>query len=74
MKANGIPFSPGAQKISKGIYEKRYHPYLYRLGQRRYAGHGKLNFRTATEAFTYAVDWALRAEQFLIAKKAEHVN
>jgi hypothetical protein len=59
-----IPFQPGSQKVI-AHYEKSYHPFLYRLGRRRYAKHGRLYFKTATDALTYAIRWAARSESWM---------
>jgi len=67
-----IPFQHGSQKT--GVYEKYYHPYLYRLGQRRYAGHGRTAFRTATAAQDYARRWAERADRFIPVKESGNVS
>lgn len=61
-----IPFQPGSQKVTvRG--EKRYCPYLYRMGQRRYSGRGRGYFRTVSAALTYASQWADRVTHFLAA-------
>jgi hypothetical protein len=68
-----IPFIPGSQKvIVRG--EKRYCPYLYRMGQRRYSGQCRGYFRTSSAALTYASQWADRATRFLAFKEAKHVD
>lgn len=64
-----IPFQPGKQKIINPRLEKDYHPFLYRLGQRRYAHHGQLTFYTATAALEYALRWAARADRILSIHK-----
>jgi hypothetical protein len=69
---NIIPFQFGSQKII-AKYEKRYHPFLYRMGRRRYAGRGQTWFRTSSDALTYAKRWAARAERVLVTE-VEHVN
>lgn len=68
-----IPFQFGYQKVTvRG--EKRFCPYLYRMGQRRYSGQCRGYFRTATAALTYASNWAKRVTRFLAVKEAKHVN
>ena len=68
-----VPFLPGSQRINNH-FEKSYHPYLYRFGQRRYAGGGRVKFRTATMAQDYAGRWSERAERFLAMKESNHVD
>ena len=68
-----IPFQTGSQKIIDK-YEKRYHPYLYRFGCRRYAGHGRIHFKTASAAHAYAIRWADRASRILVEKESGIVN
>ena len=68
-----FPFQPGSQKIITRS-EKHYQPYLYRTGRRRYAGHGRTYFKTATAAQDYARRWAERASRFLVAKESGIVS
>jgi len=66
---------PGYQKITNHS-AKRYHPFIYRQGQRRYAYRGKLSFKTATAAMKYAIRWADRAQSFLdtMPKEVEYAD
>lgn len=67
-------FQTGGQRVSTQ-YQKRYHPFLYRIGQRRYAGRGRTFFRTMTAAQEYAARWAERAARFVRTEKENnHVN
>lgn len=68
-----MPFQPGRQKI-QNAFGKRYHPFLYRMGARRYACRGRKHFRTATEAHEYAQKWAVRAFMFLNKQESNHVD
>ena len=68
-----VPFQLGYQKVYiRG--EKRYNPFLYRHGRRHYAGHGRIIFRTATDAQLYARRWAERTERFLEMKEILYAN
>ena len=68
-----VPFQAGYQKITlRG--EKRYCPYLYRFGQRRYSGKGRGYFRTASEALIYATSWSKRASRLLNVKLANQIK
>lgn len=69
MKITGIPFQPGSRKVINPKMEKRYLPFLERSGQRRYAIHGRLNFKRSSDALKYACQWADRIERILSAKK-----
>lgn len=68
-----VPFQPGRQKtIIRG--SKQYHPYLYRYNRKRYAGHGRKSFRTATLALKYARRWGEWAERYLSLVSMPHQN
>jgi hypothetical protein len=68
-----ILFQPGYDKIYF-LSGKLYNPFLYRFDNRRYAGRGRIFFKTATAAMNYAQRWAERASRFLAAKEKSHVN
>jgi len=59
-----MTFQAGYAKMYSN-YAKQYHPLLYRNKQRRYAGHGKIHFRSASKAMQYAMRWAKRVEKIL---------
>lgn len=59
-----MTFQPGYAKMYSN-YAKQYHLFLQANRQRRYAGHGRIHFKTATEALRYAWYWAIQAEKIL---------
>lgn len=63
-------FQAGYAKMYSN-YSKQYHPFLVRNGRRRYAGKGRVHFKTATRAMQYALRWAKRAESFLQVREVE---
>jgi hypothetical protein len=69
-----LAFQPGYQRINHPHQVKFYLPYLHRLGQRRYACHGRARFHNATAAQEYAQRWADRAVRIIVVKESGIVS
>jgi len=69
MRIVNVPFQSGYIRINHPHQGKSYHPYLQRISQRRYAGHGRTRFHTARAAQGYAQQWAERAGRILSGKE-----
>ena len=71
---NALTFKFGRERFDDRKFNKRYFPFIERLGKRRYGWRGKIYFRTASQAEGYARRWAERADRFLYNKNGSNVN